>query len=442
MREKMISVDIAEAIRSNYKAFGKKENEDRKIPKRRDGLRPVSRRVLYSSYKCGIGTKSMKSAVICGDCSGHYHPHSDDIIYGALVTLTKSGLYETQGNFGSIHGMSPASPAAKRYTDCKLTKEATDMMFGLIDFVPYTKNNLNFEEPDFLPTKYPLCYFQSTLNSGIGFGYRGDYPSYKLEDLKQRLFWLIKQRKTEPIIEPYYGDYLEVKSSKDELKRLLTTGEGSITFVPKVVISGPKTISILANSMAGNFKKQVFSVFDDKMLKAGQVGIVDRSTTKTEVVITFYGRGINPKDYVKLLSDRLSFAVSYNCIFVNDDRSIEKVSVDQMLVEIYQQYKDLFFKKIDYDVQQLQRKISDMDIIAKIRPFLRRHLGREVTAELSSIISDLSRNASIPVEDISRVIGAYSIKVLLTCNTDSTALQAKVKETTAKKTEAEVISHY
>ena len=54
---------------------------------------------------------------------GHYHPHGDSSIYGALVNLgqpwsTKYPLIEKQGNYGSEDG---DQPAASRYTEGRLS---------------------------------------------------------------------------------------------------------------------------------------------------------------------------------------------------------------------------------------------------------------------------------------------------------------------------------
>jgi len=92
---------------------------DRALPDIRDGLKPSQRRLLYTMYELNLNGKNFrKCAKICGDVSGNYHPHGEQVIYPTLVNLaqkwnTRYKLIDGQGNFGSIDN---DPPAAMRYT--------------------------------------------------------------------------------------------------------------------------------------------------------------------------------------------------------------------------------------------------------------------------------------------------------------------------------------
>src|SRR5437667_6599576 len=117
----------------------------RALPDVRDGLKPVHRRVLYSMWTQGnrAGRPYVKCARIVGDVMGSYHPHGDSAIYDTLVRLAQPfsmryPLVDPQGNFGNIDGW-PAS--AMRYTECRLTRLATEMLRDLeADTVDVTPN--------------------------------------------------------------------------------------------------------------------------------------------------------------------------------------------------------------------------------------------------------------------------------------------------------------
>ena len=70
-----------------------------------------------------------KCAGVVGEVLKNYHPHGDSSVYDTLVRLAQDWvmrypLIVPQGNFGSIDG---DSPAAYRYTECKLEQIAEDM---------------------------------------------------------------------------------------------------------------------------------------------------------------------------------------------------------------------------------------------------------------------------------------------------------------------------
>ena len=73
---------------------------------------------------------------------GNYHPHGDSSIYDTLVRMAQPWslrypLVDGQGNFGSP-GNDP--PAAMRYTECRLTPLAMEMLREIdeetVDFIP------------------------------------------------------------------------------------------------------------------------------------------------------------------------------------------------------------------------------------------------------------------------------------------------------------------
>ena len=116
----------------------------RALPDVRDGLKPVHRRVLYAMYENGLqpNRPTRKCARVVGDVMGNYHPHGDSAIYDALVRLAQPfsmryPLVDGQGYFGSVDG-DPA--AAMRYTECRLSRMATELLRDIdadtVDFVP------------------------------------------------------------------------------------------------------------------------------------------------------------------------------------------------------------------------------------------------------------------------------------------------------------------
>ena len=67
-----------------YKKYGIMVNSNRMFCLDIDGLKPVERRILLSTYQIARD-KMVKSARVDGHCMGNFHPHSSS--YGTIVQL-------------------------------------------------------------------------------------------------------------------------------------------------------------------------------------------------------------------------------------------------------------------------------------------------------------------------------------------------------------------
>lgn len=198
--ENIKEVDLRSTMESSYTDYAMSVIVARALPDVRDGLKPVQRRILYAAMKMGaVATaKTKKCATIVGDTMGHYHPHGDSSIYGALVYMgqpwsLRYPLIEKQGNYGSEDG---DSPAASRYTEGKLSKIAMDMLEGInkdtVDFVPNFSNEPGFEEPTILPARIPNILVNGT--TGIAVGMATNIPPHNLRETINAAVRMIENR--------------------------------------------------------------------------------------------------------------------------------------------------------------------------------------------------------------------------------------------------------
>ena len=159
----IVDAPFDSALSERYLVYALSTITARSLPDLRDGLKPVHRRILWGMRGLRLGPDSAfkKSSRVVGDVMGKYHPHGDSALYDAMVRLAQPftlryPLIEGQGNFGNIDG---DNAAAQRYTECRLTKTALQLMEGLdegtVDFVP-TYNNEE-EEPVIFPGLFPTC---------------------------------------------------------------------------------------------------------------------------------------------------------------------------------------------------------------------------------------------------------------------------------------------
>ena len=198
--DKVKDVDLKGTMESSYIDYAMSVIVSRALPDVRDGLKPVQRRILYAAQTMGAtpDKKTKKCATIVGETMGHYHPHGDSSIYGALVNLgqpwtTRYPLIEKQGNFGSDDG---DSPAAMRYTEAKLSKIAMEMLDGInkntVDIVPNFSNEKGYDEPVILPAKFPNLLVNGT--TGIAVGMATNIPPHNLREVINAAIKIIDNR--------------------------------------------------------------------------------------------------------------------------------------------------------------------------------------------------------------------------------------------------------
>ena len=185
--EKLIPINIEEAMKSAYIDYSMSVIVSRALPDVRDGLKPVHRRVLFGMSELGLrsNSKYKKSAFIVGEVLGKYHPHGDSSVYNTMVRMAQDWslrymLVDGQGNFGSIDG---DSPAAMRYTEARLKKISEEMVEDLDkDTVDFQLNyDDSIKEPTVLPTKIPSLFVNGA--SGIAVGMATNMPPHNLSEV-------------------------------------------------------------------------------------------------------------------------------------------------------------------------------------------------------------------------------------------------------------------
>src|SRR3712207_254350 len=175
---------LEQEMRSSYLDYAMSVIVGRALPDVRDRLKPAHRRLLFGMNQAGLhaGRPRVKCARVVGDVMGSYHPHGDAAIYDTIVRLAQDfslryPLVDGQGNFGSLDD-DPA--AAMRYTECRLTRIATEMLRDIdadtVDFVPNYDGRKR--EPVVLPSRFPNLLVNGS--SGIAVGMATNIPPHNL----------------------------------------------------------------------------------------------------------------------------------------------------------------------------------------------------------------------------------------------------------------------
>ncbi len=229
-------VPVAAEMSESFLAYSLSVITARAIPDIRDGLKPVQRRILYSMLGMGLRPTNphRKCARVVGDTMGKYHPHGDMAIYEALVRMGQEfsrmvTLVDPHGNFGSLDD----PPAAARYTECRLTDAAMEMVREIeentVDFRPTYDGESS--EPICLPGLMPNLLVNGT--TGIAVGMATNMPTHNLREVYAAIELVMKKRRPKPTIKelqallpgpdfPSGGTIIN-----DDLQEAYVTGRGS-----------------------------------------------------------------------------------------------------------------------------------------------------------------------------------------------------------------------
>lgn len=298
----------------------------RALPDVRDGLKPVHRRVLYAMHEIGLrsNAKYRKSATVVGDVLGKYHPHGDIAVYDTLVRMAQNfsmryRLVDGQGNFGSMDG---DSAAAMRYTECRMTALAEEMLLDIeketVDFVPNYDGRI--QEPTVLPAKLPNLLLNGTV--GIAVGMATNIPPHNLREIANGIIHIIDHpgATLDDLMEHIQGPDFPTGAnvySHEEIKTAYATGKGKITIRAEANIEEtPKGFRIIVSAIPYMVNKadlisKIADLVKDKKLE-GISDLRDESDRKEGVRIVIE---LKSNAYPKKILNRLFELTSLQTAF-------------------------------------------------------------------------------------------------------------------------------
>jgi DNA gyrase subunit A len=279
--------EITEELRESYLDYAMSVIISRALPDARDGLKPVQRRILFAMNELGLTTsaRTRKSATVVGETLGKFHPHGDIAVYDALVRMAQDfslryPLVQGQGNFGSIDG---DPPGAMRYTECKLTSLAGEMLEDLdketVDFMP--NYDATIEEPKYLPAKSPQLILNGAM--GIAVGMATNIPPHNLKEIVEAIIYLIDKpgASIEELMTYVKGPDFPTGGiiyGKENILETYATGKGTIVCRAKTEI-----------------------IDDDKhknLPRSAQQNLVSRSAQNKKILITEIPYQVNKADLI------------------------------------------------------------------------------------------------------------------------------------------------
>lgn len=242
MVEQIEAIDIKYETERRYLNYALSVITSRALPDVRDGLKPVQRRILYAMLLEGYRADSRprKCVGVVGEVVKSYHPHSPDAVYDALVRMAQDWvmrhpLVQGEGNFGSVDG---DPPAAERYTECRLTPIAEELMEELAQETVDVRPNFDGEktEPVVLPARFPQLLANGA--QGIAVGMATNIPPHNVGELVKACLVLLDDPNATtaqivnlargPVKGPDFPLGGRMVIDQTTMRRIYETGSGSI----------------------------------------------------------------------------------------------------------------------------------------------------------------------------------------------------------------------
>jgi len=296
----LVSENISDIMQSAYIDYSMSVIVSRALPDVRDGFKPVHRRVLYAMLREGLlhNRAYDKCAGVVGEVLKNYHPHGDSSVYDTLVRMAQNWvmrypLVDGQGNFGSVDG---DSAAAYRYTECRLTKIAEELLRDIdedtVDFAPNYKESST--EPTVLPSSLPSLLMNGS--SGIAVGMATNIPPHNLGELIDAVCLLIDQPSCsiDEIMSILPGPDFPtggIIAGRSGIKSYMQTGRGIVrmrgTITTEELPNGKQQLVISEipyNANRATLVTRIAELVKDKILD-GVSDLRDESTETTRIVV-------------------------------------------------------------------------------------------------------------------------------------------------------------
>ncbi len=347
--ETIVPRSVEEEMKVSYLRYSMSVIIARALPDVRDGLKPSQRRILFAMRQLNLspGAKHRKCAKICGDTSGDYHPHGEQVIYPTLVRMAQDWvmrytMVQGQGNFGSIDG---DPPAAMRYTEARLTKPSMALMEDLDkDTVEYIPNyDETKKEPTVFPAKFPnlLC----NGSSGIAVGMATNIPPHNLTELCRAAELFIDDPKVT------IDEIMEVMPAPDfptggmicgyrGIKEAFHTGRGKLTLRGTLHIedvkSNPDRQRIIIDEVPYNINKsrlieRIADLINNKVI-TGVFDMRDESDKDGMRVAIDLKKGEIPDVVINQLYKFTDMQITFGCNMLALDKGLPRImNVKQMI---------------------------------------------------------------------------------------------------------------
>jgi DNA gyrase subunit A len=382
-REAIDDVSLAEATRTRYLNYALSVITSRALPDVRDGLKPVQRRILYAMWAdlhVSADGRYIKSAAVVGEVMKSYHPHGDQSIYDALVRMAqpfslRNPLIDGYGNFGSLDG---DPPAAMRYTECRLTPLAVELLSELreqtVDFRPNYASTA--DEPVVLPARVPNLLVNGA--SGIAVGMATNIPPHNLGEVCKALIALLDNDRDLPIEKllkhiqgPDFPTGGVILNTPEELRQVYATGQGTIKLRGTYDEDPEKPNTVLITSIPYAIEKDALVARIGELIGKGQVpqltNVKDLSTDEVRISLELRP-GANAGTALAYLFKntplQTNFNVNLTCLQPSAGAEVavpERLDLKSILLHFLDFRMEVVTRRLRHELENLLRRIHILE---------------------------------------------------------------------------------
>lgn len=382
MSEKIVNVDITEQSRKDLQAYAIYVARRRAIPDSIDGLKPVVRKILWCAGHDHRG-ESTKTARMTGDVIGKYNPHGDTSVQSAIRNMINdfSTKYPTMEGIGSWGTKVNPVEAAARYTDCKISKFATDVFMR--DIYEYGKtatdwmltyNNTEYE-PIYLPARIPIMLINGQV--GIGVGIKVSIPSHNLGDVIDATIALMKNPKANFCLVP--DECMSCELIDTDWQKINDTGIGSY------IAQGIIEIGEYDHHPALYIRSLPdFTYFDSiqenitKIVASGKMpyilDIISKTKTNERTGITKFEevvilkKGTDPGFVKEFLYANTGIRQTrqVRILVINRENKLQQMNYREYLLDFIQFRREHLFRLLNSNLQKYQTAIHERELYLKV----------------------------------------------------------------------------
>ncbi len=384
------SVTLLDATRSRYLNYALSVITSRALPDVRDGLKPVQRRILYTMWQNGLDStaKHRKSATVVGDVMGRYHPHGDSAIYDAMVRMAqpwvmRATLVDGSGNFGSMDG---DAAAAYRYTECRLTAIAAELLREIGQSTVTFRPNYDGtkEEPVVLPARIPNTLLNGS--TGIAVGMATNIPPHNLGELCKALIKLLDDPDlkeyqlvaNDAVQGPDFPTGGHILNTRDELREIYKTGQGPIR-MRGTWEKGPTTRTLqkvyITSVPYGVNKAELVEEIAQIVLSRKLPLLIDvRDISTTDVRVELDIKRDADEQMVmaylfKHTSLQTNFNVNMTVLVPTENPAVgrpERIGLKEILWHFLHFRLDVVTRRLEHELRQLEKRIHILEGFAAV----------------------------------------------------------------------------
>ena len=405
-------VALHEAAQQRYLNYALSVITSRALPDVRDGLKPVQRRILYTMFQQRLtaDAKHRKSAKVVGDVMGNYHPHGDQAIYDALVRLAqpwvmRERLIDGSGNFGSPDG---DPPAAMRYTECRLTEIAAELIREINqDTVHYRPNyDGSRTEPVVLPARVPTLLLEGS--TGIAVGMATSIPPHNLGEVCNALLKLLKSPELQPyqliandaILGPDFPTGGQILAARQDIRSIYETGQGTFK-LRGLTEAGPTTRStktLYITSIPYGVNKAVLVERIAEVINGRKLppltDVRDLSTDDTRIALELKRDADEQKVLAYLYKNtplQVNFSVNLTALVPTENPDVgspERLDLKSILWHFLHFRLGVVTRRLEYELRALNKRLHILegfalvfDALDEIIAIIRKSEGKADAAE-------------------------------------------------------------